>query len=70
MLVQRYSERQVLPNSIIHISLKRPNPPFLENIHRLPINPLSFLWYVGLGFLASVYQGLKIRLMTKMWFSQ
>ena len=41
MSMHRYSDQQFPPNSLIHISLRRPNPPILENIHHLPIKPLK-----------------------------
>jgi hypothetical protein len=40
----RYSDQQVPLNSKIHNSLRRPNPPILENIYYLPIKPFSQGW--------------------------
>ena len=35
MTIQRYSDQQVPLNSKIHNSLRRPNPPILENTYHL-----------------------------------
>ena len=41
MPMQPYSDQQVPLNSKIHNSLRRLNPPILENADYLPIKPLS-----------------------------
>jgi hypothetical protein len=41
MSIRRHSEQQLSPNSIIHISLRHPNPPILENIGNLAIKTIS-----------------------------
>jgi hypothetical protein len=41
MSMHRYSDQRVPINSKIHNSLRHSNPPILEDIYYLPIEPLK-----------------------------